>query len=97
MPVYLYQTVLPNGEGGETFEVEQSANDAPLTKHPATGEPVRRVFTAPNVALKHTASIEKKLLDPKRTAKAGFSRYERDRSGTYYKISGEGPDTIRAD
>lgn len=42
---YLYETI-PNEKGGKAkqFEIKQSANDAPLTKHPETGEPIRRVI-----------------------------------------------------
>lgn len=97
MPVYVYCLVNEDGSEGATFEVEQPASDPALTKHPLTGQPIRRVITAPRVAFKHTSSMDKKTLDPKRTAKAGFTRYERDVSGTYHKISGQGPDTLRAD
>lgn len=46
MATYVYETIptLPNAEPAR-FEVEQSMRDAPLTRHPATGEPVRRVIT----------------------------------------------------
>ncbi len=46
MATYLYQTI-PGKPGEEpvTFEVQQSMKDAPLTKHPETGVPVRRVIT----------------------------------------------------
>jgi hypothetical protein len=42
---YLYETI-PAREGGKVkqFEIKQSANDVPLTKHPETGEPIRRVI-----------------------------------------------------
>jgi predicted nucleic acid-binding Zn ribbon protein len=45
MTTYVYETV-PTQSGTEAvrFEVRQSMNDAPLTKHPQTGEPVRRVI-----------------------------------------------------
>lgn len=42
---YLYEAVPANkGEKVKQFEIKQSANDAPLTKHPETGEPIRRVI-----------------------------------------------------
>jgi predicted nucleic acid-binding Zn ribbon protein len=46
MATYLYETI-PAEEGGqsETFEIQQSMKDAPLTKHPQSGVPVRRVIT----------------------------------------------------
>ena len=46
MATYLYETIPANpGDEPQTFEVQQSMKDAPLTKHPETGVPVRRVIT----------------------------------------------------
>ncbi len=46
MATYLYETIPQrNGEAVHRFEVVQSMKDAPLTKHPDTGEPVRRVIS----------------------------------------------------
>lgn len=46
MATYVYET-LPQieGEKPKRFEVKQSMKDAPLTRHPDTGEPVRRIIT----------------------------------------------------
>jgi hypothetical protein len=46
MATYVYETV-PCSAGDEPrrFEVVQSMKDAPLTRHPETGEPVRRVIS----------------------------------------------------
>lgn len=46
MPTYVYETI-PQQPGGATrqFEIKQSMKDAPLSKHPETGEPVRRVIS----------------------------------------------------
>jgi predicted nucleic acid-binding Zn ribbon protein len=46
MPTYLYETV-PSAAGAtaERFEIKQSMSEPPLTVHPATGEPVRRVIS----------------------------------------------------
>ena len=45
MTTYVYQTIpqLP-GAVPCRFEVKQSMRDRPLTEHPETGEPVRRVI-----------------------------------------------------
>ena len=44
MTTYLYETTpSTSGEKPRSFELRQSMNDAPLTKHPETGEPIRRV------------------------------------------------------
>jgi predicted nucleic acid-binding Zn ribbon protein len=47
MPTYIYETI-PKTPGAEPirFEWQQSMKDAPLTKHPETGEPVRRVIAS---------------------------------------------------
>lgn len=44
MATYIYQTVPKDGEEPKQFEIVQSMKDAPLTHHPETGEPVRRVI-----------------------------------------------------
>ncbi len=45
MATYVYETI-PQKKGAKPkqFEVQQSMNDAPLTRHPQTGEPVRRLI-----------------------------------------------------
>ena len=42
MPIFVYVVVRLDGSDGETLEIEQGAGDAPLTKHPLTGAPLRR-------------------------------------------------------
>jgi predicted nucleic acid-binding Zn ribbon protein len=46
MAVYVYETI-PTSEGQavRTYEIRQSMRDAALTKHPETGEPIKRVIT----------------------------------------------------
>ena len=46
MATYIYETI-PRQAGTEPrrFEVVQSMKDAPLSRHPDTGEPVRRVIS----------------------------------------------------
>ncbi len=42
---YLYETI-PAGEGEvvKQYEIRQGMKDEPLTRHPETGEPIRRVI-----------------------------------------------------
>jgi hypothetical protein len=42
---YLYE-IIPAREGDKVkqYEIKQGANEASLTKHPETGEPIRRVI-----------------------------------------------------
>jgi len=45
MATYIYETIPPKpGQKPKRFEHSQSMKDAPLTRHPETGEPVRRVI-----------------------------------------------------
>jgi predicted nucleic acid-binding Zn ribbon protein len=44
MPTYIYETTSP-GKPARRFEVEQRMSEPALTRHPETGEPVRRVIT----------------------------------------------------
>lgn len=44
MTTYVYETIpLKPGEKPRYFEIKQSMSDQPLTKHPDTGEAIRRV------------------------------------------------------
>ncbi|HWA25884.1 MAG TPA: zinc ribbon domain-containing protein [Lacunisphaera sp.] len=46
MATYVYETIPRQaGDPSRRFEVVQSMKDAPLTRHPDTGEPVRRVIS----------------------------------------------------
>jgi hypothetical protein len=46
MATYVYETIPRDaGEMPRRFEVVQSMKEAPLERHPDTGEPVRRVIT----------------------------------------------------
>jgi len=46
MATYVYETI-PASEGAlvRTYEIRQSMKDDALSKHPETGEPIRRVIT----------------------------------------------------
>jgi predicted nucleic acid-binding Zn ribbon protein len=43
MTTYVYETISAKGQKPRYFEIKQSMNDKPLTQHPETGEPIRRV------------------------------------------------------
>lgn len=46
MATYVYETIpCEAGAAPRRFELVQSMKDAPLTRHPETGEPVRRVIS----------------------------------------------------
>lgn len=48
MPTYIYK----NLNTGETFEVQQSIKDAPLSTDPHSGDPVKRIISAPAITFK---------------------------------------------
>lgn len=97
MPLYVYEVVLPDGTGGEAFEVLQGMADAPLSAHPETGEPVRRVFGSPNAPRKWTDSHGKAKLSDNNLEKLGFTKYVKSGNGRYEKTAGKGPSMLRKD
>jgi len=45
MTTYVYETIPEApGQKPQRFEIQQSMNDAPLTRHPEKGVPIRRVI-----------------------------------------------------
>ena len=96
MPTYVYGVIVPGDDDeavGETFEVEQGIKDPPLTHHPKTGEPVRRLLCAPFVAGTWSPLKSKNLLSDKKLREKGFTKYVKTNNG-YEKSAGVGPDRI---
>ncbi len=96
MPTYVYGVVLSDDDDeavGEIFEVEQSIHDKPLTKHPETGEPVRRLLCAPFVAGTWSPLKAKQAMSDRNLAKRGFTKYVKTSSG-YEKTAGKGPSLL---
>lgn len=46
MPVYEYEIVGPDGNARGIYEVEQKMSEPALTRHPETGEPLRRILSS---------------------------------------------------
>ena len=45
MTTYVYETIPADKKAKPTlYEIQQSMRDEPLTRHPETGEPIRRVI-----------------------------------------------------
>lgn len=61
MPIYEYEIIPSEGkvQSAERFEIRQSMADAPLTRHPETGEPIRRVYAAFSVGAAGSGSSSK--------------------------------------
>lgn len=93
MPIFTYVVVNPDGSDGSALEIEQGVNDAPLTRHPLTGAPLRRVFSAPGLVTRYAENEMKRAVnDEKFFAERGFTKYERDpATGVYHKIAGTDP------
>ncbi len=98
MPIYVYEVITEDGSDGEQFEIFQNMADTPLTKHPESGKPVRRVFLAPAVGGKWSDSaMGKSVADDKKLDKLGFTKYVKAGDGFYEKRAGKGPDVISKD
>ncbi|MCE2901659.1 MAG: FmdB family zinc ribbon protein [Gemmatimonas sp.] len=60
MPIYVYETVpAAAGEASERFELRQSMHEAPLTEHPDTRVPVRRVLSGGLVTFTQGAAADR--------------------------------------
>lgn len=95
MPLYVYEVVLPDGTGGEQFEILQKMSDPPLSRHPETGQQVRRIFAEPNAPRTWTSSQSKAIVSDKNLAAKGFTKYVKTGDGRYEKTAGKGPKQIR--
>ena len=96
MPIYVYEVVLADGEAGQAFEVMQKMSDAPLTQHPTTGQPVRRVIQPPHIAGQWSEAGARQQLSDNNLEARGLTKYVRAGDGYYEKRAGKGPNVISA-
>ena len=99
MPTYVYEVLDKKGKPtGETFEILQSIKADALTKHPLTGEPVRRAIVAANIAGKWSPLKQKSTLSNKNLERLGFTKYERKGKGYMERTAGsQGPKSLAAE
>lgn len=99
MPLYRYEIINEDGSSGEELELFQRMDEAPLTQHPETGAPIRRLFSVPNVSGKWSDSaIKSDLSNTKKLEHLGFTKYERVGKNKMERRAGhQGPKTISAD
>jgi len=98
MPVYIYEVIRKDGQPGERFEITQRMADEALKEHPETGEPVRRVITAPAIGTRWMdMNMERSVKDDKKLDSLGFTKYEKMGNGKYAKKFGKGPSVISKD
>lgn len=97
MPTYVYEILDKKGRPtGRTVEIVQSIRADALTKHPETGEPVRRAIVPPTLGL--ATSKVKSSLSNKNLEKLGFTKYERKGKGYMERVAGKGgPKSIGGD
>jgi len=96
MPIYVYEVVLDDDEPGQLFEVMQKMSDPPLTEHPTTGQPVRRVLQPPHIPGQWSDAGARQQLTDANIAAHGLTKYVRAGDGIYEKRAGKGPDVISA-
>ncbi len=92
MPIYVYE--LADEDSPERFEFFQKMSDPPLTEHPETSQPIRRVVTAPHIATKYFPQSTKKMLSDKNLDRLGFTKYVKKDGGGYEKTVGQGPENL---
>ena len=93
MPTFIYAIINPDGSEGALLEIEQGLTDAPLTHHPLTGAPLRRVFSPLGLATQYSeGEMKRKSTDENYLASRGFTKYVRDAAtGVYHKTAGSDP------
>ena len=97
MPTYVYQVINADGSEGEVFEAVQKMAEPPLTVHPVSGLPVRRLIQPPMLPGKWTDRAAKSTLSDKNLDRMGFTKYQRAGDGTFEKKAGKGPNVISPD
>ena len=98
MPLYLYEVITSDDSPGQQFEIIQSMSEPPLTRHPETGQPVRRVLCAPAIGGKWSdGAMNRSVADDKKLDRLGFTKYVKAGDGVYEKRAGKGPDVINRD
>ena len=96
MPTYVYEALAEDGTPGERFEVVQAMSEPPLTHHPETGQPVRRVIMPPRIAGRFSPlRSERTMANDSKLERLGFTKYVKSSDGTYDKTLGTGPNQIR--
>lgn len=93
MPIYEYAAVDKGCAHCEAhFDVRQKLAEAELAACPRCGAPIRRVMSAPSVAVGGAH-----LLKESHVEKHGFTQYRRAGGGVYEKTAGKGPKFISGD
>jgi hypothetical protein len=76
MITYTYETLPRPGKAVRRYEIQQSIKDAPLAKHPKTGEPIRRIIVLGADPFVRAATIELPERRPKKLSRREKARQE---------------------
>ena len=96
MPTYVYQVITDDGSEGEVFEVVQRMSEDPLTEHPETGAPCKRIPALPTIPGNWSDHATNQKLSDKNLDRLGFTKYQRAGDGHYEKKAGSGPNVLNA-
>jgi hypothetical protein len=80
MVTYVYETLPRAGKAARRYEIRQSIKDAPLTKHPETGEAIRRCIVLGDDPFVRAATIER----PEPRSKQPRRRADHDHHGHHH-------------
>ena len=78
MITYTYETLPRPGKVARRYEIQQSIKDAPLTKHPKTGEPIRRIIVLGADPFVRAATIELPEKRPRKLSRREKARQRHD-------------------
>lgn len=96
MPTYVYEVMGDDGAVVGRIEAVQRVNEPRWTHDPVTGRPVRRIITGVTLCLRHAQGQVERSLSREHLERHGFTRYEREGSGSYVRTAGhEGPEQLR--
>lgn len=91
MPTYVYEVINPDGSAGERFELVQPMSDDPITKHPESNKPVRRVIQPFQITgASSLMRADRALADDNKLEKMGFTKYVKSGDGKYDRVVGKG-------
>jgi hypothetical protein len=78
MLTYIYETLPRPGKAARRYEIRQSIKDAPLTKHPTTGESIRRSIVLSTDPFVRAATIERPAPRPERRSRRQEDHHHHD-------------------
>ena len=87
MPLYVYQVIDPEVAKGKFSRCSTIMSDPPLTQHPETGQPVRRLLGMPIAMGRCVMARQHQLSTPR---PPGFHQHRRNGKGTYEKTAWPG-------